>query len=151
MQIRAADRDDIPRLLPLIRQYWEYEGIDGYEPVAIEALVQQLMERHLGAVWVAESEGRLAGYLAAVFLLSLEHRGMMAEIDELFVVEGERQRGIGARLLAVAEEALAARGCVRVQLQLGAENAPAHALYERCGYRSPAARQQLEKSLIATA
>ena len=30
-------------------------------------------EARLGAVWVAESDGRLVGYLIAVLVLSVEH------------------------------------------------------------------------------
>jgi GNAT superfamily N-acetyltransferase len=49
------------------------------------------------------------------------------------VLPEARSQGIGARLLAAAETALTARGCVRLQLQLGARN-DARAFYERRGY-----------------
>jgi GNAT superfamily N-acetyltransferase len=148
MDIRVADRDDIPQLLPLIRQYWEHEHIEGFDPVDIEALIGRLIEHHLGTVFLAESEGRKVAYLVVVFMLSLEHRGMMGEIDELFVLAAERSRGIGSRLLTVAEDALAASGCVRLQLQISQGNAAAHALYQRRGYVGLARREVLEKSLI---
>jgi GNAT superfamily N-acetyltransferase len=148
MDIRVAHRGDIPQLLPLIRQYWEHEHIEGFDPVAIEALLAGLIEHELGRVFLAESAGHLVGYLVVVFMLSLEHRGPMAEIDELFVLAAERSQGIGARLLTVAEDALAAGGCVRLQLQISEGNAPAQALYERRGYASLPARKVLEKSLV---
>jgi GNAT superfamily N-acetyltransferase len=152
VNIRVADRDDIPRLLPLVRQYWEYESIPGFEPVRIGALLEQLLTHpHLGMVWVAQSGERLAGYLAAVFLLSLEHQGLIAEIDELFVLAEDRATGVGSRLLAAAEGSLAATGCVRIQLQLGDANGRAHAFYCGRGYTQPAARSLLEKALSAGA
>jgi GNAT superfamily N-acetyltransferase len=99
-------------------------------------------------IWVAQSGERLTGYLIAVHVLSLEHPGVMAQIDELFVVGQERSRGIGGQLLAAAEKALRARGCVRLQLQLGVSNFPARAFYERRGYRRRAGYELLDKPLL---
>jgi GNAT superfamily N-acetyltransferase len=148
--IRPAGGGDIPQLLALVRRYWEYEHIGGFEALRLELLLKQLLgSAHLGAAWVAEAEGRLAGYLIAVTLLSLEHGGLMAEIDELFVLPEARGQGIGARLLAAAEAALAARGCVRVQLQLAAGNAGARDFYRHRGYRARDGYRLLDKPLPA--
>ena len=76
---------------------------------------------------MAESDARLVGYLIAVLALSVEHQGLMAEIDEVFVLPEARSRGVGTQLLVAAETALAARGCVRLQLQLGVANHAARA------------------------
>ena len=135
MSIRAAAQADIPQLLALIRRYWEFEGIAGFEALRIELLLQHLIAApHSGAVWVAETDGQLVGYLVAVTMPSLEHKGLMAEIDEMFVVPEARARGVGRQLLSSLEQALAARGCVRLQLQLGVANTGARAFYRRLGY-----------------
>jgi GNAT superfamily N-acetyltransferase len=146
--IRPAARGDIPRLLALVRRYWEYEHLAGFEALRMELLLQQLFaEPRLGSAWVAESDGRLAGYLIAVRVLSLEHFGVMAEIDEFYVLPEARARGVGARLLAAAEAALAREGCVRLQLQLAVGNAGARAFYERRGYRTRDGYRLLDKAL----
>jgi len=146
--IRAAAPRDIPQLLSLIRRYWEFEQIADFQALRIEMLLQRLLdEPRLGAAWVAEESGRIAGYLVAAAVLSLEHGGLMAEIDELFVLPEQRARGIGAQLLAAAESTLAARGYVRLQLQLGVDNAGAQAFYERHGYCARGGYRLLEKEL----
>ena len=61
------------------------------------------------ACWVAEEGGRLVGYLLAVYLFSLEHGGMMAEIDEFFVLNEKRSLHIGTALLDAASEAMTTR------------------------------------------
>jgi GNAT superfamily N-acetyltransferase len=135
MSIRTAVRADIPELLALVRRYWEFEGIAGFEALRVELVLQRLFaEPALGLAWVAEADGRLVGYLVAVLVLSVEHQGLMAEIDEFFVLPEARSQGIGARLLAAAEEQLAQRGCVRLQLQLGVANTGARAFYRRLGF-----------------
>jgi ribosomal protein S18 acetylase RimI-like enzyme len=59
------------------------------------------------------------------------HRGW---IYALAVHPCHRRQGIGSRLLARAERALADRGCVKVNLQILATNAPVQAFYEAHGY-----------------
>jgi GNAT superfamily N-acetyltransferase len=146
--IRPATVTDIPQLLSLIRRYWDFEGIKGFAALRIELMLQELLGASAaGAVWVAESQGTLEGYLIAVLVLSIEHQGLMGEIDEFFVVPQARSRGTGARLLAAAEHALTRRGCVRLQLQLGAANARARAFYRRHGYAARAGYDLWDKPL----
>lgn len=148
LTVRPAARGDIPQLLALVRRYWDYEHIEGFEALRVELLLQQLFaEPRLGAAWVAEAEGRLSGYLIAVTVLSLEHGGMMAEIDEFFVLPEARTHGVGTQLLAAAEAALAARGCVRLQLQLALGNAATRDFYEHRGYRPRDRYRLLDKAL----
>src|SRR6266404_5264523 len=110
-------------------------------------LPRLLAEPRLGAVWVAESDGRLVGYLIAVLVLSVEHQGLMAEIDEFFVLPEARSCGVGRQLLAAAETALAARGCARLQLQLGVANLAGRGFYQHRGYAARAGYELLDKPL----
>lgn len=148
MEVRLAIPADVPALLALVRRYWEYEGIDGFDALRIELTLQRLLATPaLGAAWVAAAGGTLAGYLIAVYVLSIEHQGLMAEIDEFFVLPQARAQGIGAQLLAAAERALAARGCVRLQLQLAVGNAAARSFYARRGYAPRPGYALLDKPL----
>src|SRR6516165_1547721 len=92
MEIRRARVEDIPRLLALVRRYWDFEGISGFAALRIELVLQQLLAERsaLGAVWVAETGGTLVGYLIVVLLMSVEHQGLTGEIDEFFVLPEAR-------------------------------------------------------------
>ena len=148
MRIRRAAPADIPHLLPLVRRYWEFERIEGFDEARTGALLTRLCAQPgLGSLWLAESGGQLAGYLVAVSVLSLEHQGVMAEIDELFVAQGARGQGVGAALLRGLEAFLVAEGCVRLQLQIGNGNAAARAFYERRGFRGRDGYSLLDKPL----
>ena len=149
MDIRPAHPADIPRLLTLIRRYWDFEGICGFDALRIELLLQQLLAGRIapGAIWVAESQGALTGYLIVVLFLSVEHRGLMGEIDEFFVLPEARSRGTGARLLAAAEAQLVSLGCVRLQLQLATGNSSAREFYQHRGYGARAGYELLDKPL----
>ena len=150
MLIRPATIADIAGIASLVQRYWEYESVEGFERPRIETLLGALLaEPDRGACWVAETEGRLCGYLLAAFLFSLEHGGSMAEIDELFVSSEMRSLGVGALLLARAEGELAQRGLVRLQLQVGVANQRGRNFYARNGFRPRAAYELLDKALAS--
>ena len=148
VNVRAATLRDVPQLLGLVRRYWEFEQIAGFSALRVELTLKQLLTEPLrGAAWVAEGEAGLIGYLLAVLVLSVEHGGLMAEVDELFVLPEARSQGAGARLLAAAEDALTTAGCVRVQLQLATSNAAGRTFYERRGYLPRDGYRLLDKAL----
>ncbi|MBV9344132.1 MAG: GNAT family N-acetyltransferase [Gammaproteobacteria bacterium] len=135
MEVRRAQPADLPQLLALVRRYWDFERIAGFDALRLEILLQRLLrEPALGEIWVAPASPGLAGYLVAMRVFSLEHQGLMAEVDEFFVEPAQRARGVGAALLAAAERSLAAGGCVRLQLQLGTGNAHGERFYRSRGY-----------------
>jgi GNAT superfamily N-acetyltransferase len=131
-----------------VKRYWDFESIEGFDAPRIAALLSGLLSQpERGACWVAEMDGRLCGYLLAVFMFSLEHGGLMAEIDEVFVTEDVRSAGLGSLLVAQAERDLAAQGLVRLQLQLGVGNDRARLFYERHGFRRRAGYELLDRPL----
>jgi ribosomal protein S18 acetylase RimI-like enzyme len=149
MEIRRARVQDIPRLLALIRRYWDFEGIEGFAALRLELVLKELLAHpgERGSVWLAESHGALIGYLIVVLVMSVEHQGLIGEIDELFVLPEARSQGAGAALLAAAEAELLQRGCVRLQLQLAHGNTRARAFYERLGFAARAGYALLDKAL----
>jgi ribosomal protein S18 acetylase RimI-like enzyme len=148
MLIRPAATADIAGVASLAQRYWEFESIGGFDRPRIEMLLGGLLaEPQRGACWVAESDGQLCGYLLAVLMFSLEHGGLMAEIDELFVSHDMRSAGVGSQLVSQAERSLRERGLVRLQLQLGIDNERARRFYERHGFRRRAGYQLLDKPL----
>ena len=135
MCIRLATLADITGVTSLVGRYWNYEAIAGFDAPQIQTLLRTLLlEPERGACWIADTQGTLCGYLLAVYVFSLEHGGLMAEIDEFFVRSEQRSSGLGAALLAHAEGEFTRRGLVRVQLQLGADNHRGRQFYERHGY-----------------
>ena len=56
------------------------------------------------------------------------------EVQDMYVLPELRGRGIGAALLAAAEDEARARGAERLTLTVSADNADARRIYERHGY-----------------
>jgi GNAT superfamily N-acetyltransferase len=144
--IRRATSADIATLLPLVQAYWHFEAIEGFDPDRVGAELERLLaDDRLGAAWLAFADGVAAEYLLAVQVFSLEHLGLTAEIDELFV--HTERRAIGRRLLQAAEVEFTARGCTNVSLQLGRGNDAGRAFYRQEGYAPRAGFELLGKAL----
>jgi GNAT superfamily N-acetyltransferase len=147
--IRQATESDVLTLLPMVREYWRFEAIEGFDAARIEVLLRRVIaDASLGHAWLATVDGDPAGYLLAVYVFSLEHQGLTAEIDELFVLEKSRGLGVGARLLAAAEHTFRMRGCTNASLQIGRDNDEARAFYRAHGYADRADFELVHKGLV---
>jgi ribosomal protein S18 acetylase RimI-like enzyme len=81
-----------------------------------------------GLFFVCERQARVAGTAMAGWD---GHRGWLYSIA---VDPSLRRQGIATRLVRHAEEALAQRGCPKINLQIVADNAQVVAFYESLGY-----------------
>jgi ribosomal protein S18 acetylase RimI-like enzyme len=148
LQIRQATVNDVPILLPLVAEYWTFEGIVGFDSPQVSAhLTRLLAEPRLGCAWIAFADGMPVGYLLGVYVFSLEHLGLTAEIDEFFVMPQQRGHGIGLQLLKIAEAVFVQAGCTNVSLQLSRRNDSARAFYRRQGYTERSGYELLDKML----
>ncbi|HMP06449.1 MAG TPA: GNAT family N-acetyltransferase [Lacipirellulaceae bacterium] len=146
--IRTAAVADVPAMASLVSAYWQFEGIESVAAATVAGQLQRLIEdERLGAAWVAEVDGCLVGYLLAVYVFSLEHGGLTAEIDELYVAPQRRGGRLGAALLAAAERGAMQAGCTNLSLQLARGNNAARAFYRRQGFVERAGYELMEKTL----
>jgi hypothetical protein len=92
--------------------------------------LRRLLRTPSAAFLVAEHDG-LAGYALVLFRAS----NAIARLYSVAVAPHLAGRGIGAALLAAAEDAALARGATRLRLEAHEANPPAIALYRNAGYR----------------
>ncbi len=148
MLTRLAAKTDIEALLPLIEGYWHFEGFDDFDAARIRRNLDWLFAHPTaGQIHLAIGEDRPAGYLLLVYNFSLEHDGLMADIDEFFIEEAHRGQGLGARLLAAAEASAQDAGCKSLMLQVAGDNAAARAFYLDHGFFARTGFELLEKDL----
>jgi ribosomal protein S18 acetylase RimI-like enzyme len=149
LDIRRAELTDIPAIADLVGQYWQFEGIDGYDRARITAVLETaILNEQLGTVFVALSEGNCVGYVVAFSMLSIEYGGVAAEIDELFIVSNFRGDGLGQRLIEALERRLKEQGCRYICMRVARENAKAEHFYQRLGYVRNDDYQMFEKMIL---
>ncbi len=126
--------DDVPRLLPLLEDFYRFEHLP-YDAARSEWLLSQLIsDPHLGRVVLFEEAGELAGYMVLTFGFSLEFHGRDALIDEFYVRPESRCRGIGEAALNHAKAMCRALRIAAVHLEADHFNTRGHAFYKRQGF-----------------
>jgi ribosomal protein S18 acetylase RimI-like enzyme len=107
---------------------------DAYLP-----LLFQRCDEWRGRVFVAEQDGRVAGFVSVLARWPQEEPdepyGAFAYVADLVVLPEARRAGLGRALLAHAEAFARAEGAAVLRIDVMAENTGAHALYRRFGFR----------------
>ena len=85
------------------------------------------------ATWIAEDDGRMAGFAVAEW--SEESGQTAAYIQTLEVLPEARGQGVGGELLSRIEGSARAAGADLIWLHVDAENSGAFRLYEAKGFR----------------
>jgi ribosomal-protein-alanine acetyltransferase len=118
---RRAEREDIADLLA-IDNAWPHS------PHWTRTQYETELAWEKSSVFVAESEGRVQGFVA-VWLIPPE-----AQIAAIAVRPEAAGKGLGRGLLRRAHEEARLRGCAVVTLEVSHRNAAARHLYESEGY-----------------
>ena len=133
---RLANRTDIPLLLELIREFYVYGKLKFDAAVLRRGLEGLVDDASNGAAWLIEYEGHIVGYTVLTIGYSLEFHGADAFIDELFIMQNWRGKGIGQKAVAFLEEQCWARGIRALHLEADRKDAPAQAFYRKLSFQS---------------
>ena len=134
VELCALKRETLPLVLPLIADYHRFEALDS-TAAGREAAVRQLLDNpDFGAIWLIYCDADLAGYIALCRGFSIEFNGFDAFIDEFFLAEAFRGRGIGARVLSQIRSEARARDINALHLEVARDNMAARRLYGRAGF-----------------
>ena len=104
------------------------------ERAVAAAWTQFFSKPEFGRAWLVYAGGELAGYIILTLGYSFEYRGQDAFIDELYIEEKYRGRGLGRRTMEFVEQRARELEVNAVHLEVDRENEPGLALYRRCGY-----------------
>ena len=134
--LRQAGAQDLPELLELMDEFYGEAGYSLDPDRARAAFLPLLAPGQLGQVWVAESDGQIAGHLVLTFCYSMEYGGRSAFIDDLFVRPPMRNRGVGRALVGRARAVCEDLGVRAMHLEVARTNWPAQATYRGVGFAS---------------
>ena len=132
--LHLAGPDDLDRLDPMVAAYHGLEGIGSTPGHRRAALAPLLDGSPHGAVYLIGPRRAPVGYIALSFGWSIELGGMDGFIDEFFIREGVRGRGMGSEVLLALLPRLAEAGVKAMHLEVARDNTRARALYDRHGF-----------------
>lgn len=133
-EFRPARQRDLDQLLGWIAELYRQDQIPFDAAVVRTALADLLDQPTLGQVWLIALDGQPVGYLILAFGYSVEYGGRTALLDELFVAEAYRGRGLGTEALRFAANTCRHLGLRVLQLEVDRHNQDAQRLYRATGF-----------------
>lgn len=134
-RFRLAARADVETLVACMREFYAIDAYPFDAAVARAALAGLVGDPALGRAWLILDGEAPIGYVVLTLGYSLEFHGRDAFVDELFIREGYRHRGVGTATLRFVEEQCPALGVHALHLEVERTNLAGQALYRKMGFR----------------
>ncbi|THD31777.1 MAG: GNAT family N-acetyltransferase [Flavobacterium johnsoniae] len=110
----------------------KFYSIDNY-PIDIaisKALFLEFIENpHLGKAWLIYSDEEIVGYIILTFVFSFEYKGTIAFLDELYISDKARGKGIGKKALDFIHQEALSLSLKIIYLEIENHNEIAQKLY----------------------
>ena len=125
---------DIETVVSMMQEFY---AIDNY-PMDIEvskALFQEFISNeNLGKAWLIFSDNEIIGYVILTFIFSFEYQGKIAFLDELYLNENARGKGIGSQAIQFVVEESKKLALQLIYLEIENHNQNAQKLYIASGF-----------------
>ncbi|HEX7280105.1 MAG TPA: GNAT family N-acetyltransferase [Solirubrobacterales bacterium] len=137
--VREAGGDDVAGVASAVEDLLRELGGRCPERSELEAEVRALLDDpEGGSVLIAEADGRIVGVLSASWQRAIHVPGVYATIQDLWVDEVWRSRGVGAELVEAIASQARSRGVSRLEVGLPRETfaaiASTESFYRRNGF-----------------
>ena len=120
---------DISTITQMMQDFY---AIDNY-PIDVEVaknLFQEFISNeHLGKSWLIYSENEIVGYIILTYIFSFEYGGKIAFVDELFIKETARGKGIGKEAIQFIQKEVPKLSLKLLYLEVEPHNENAQKLY----------------------
>jgi GNAT superfamily N-acetyltransferase len=126
--VRPASPADAPAIAPLLAEL-------GYPtaPDLLPARLDAILAEHGAAYLALAPDGQPLGFMTLAAHAVAHAPGPVAQITALVVTNSARGTGVGRRLVDIAKDWAASRGCVRLTVTSAEPRTDAHAFYPACG------------------
>jgi GNAT superfamily N-acetyltransferase len=128
--IRKAERSDVAAIFALIEELALYEKAPEQVTNNPEQLAIDLFDKNLCEAIVAEKESKVVGF-ALYYTSYSTWKGACLYLEDFYVIESERQHGIGQLLFDHVLETAKERKVHRMDWQVLEWNDPAIRFYEK--------------------
>lgn len=150
--VREAEAGDVEGVTTAVAALLDELGGSCPTRPALETEVRALLEDPAGgSVLIAEADGDVVGLLSASWQRAIHVPGVYATIQDLWVDEAWRSRGVGAELVEAIASQARARGVSRLEVGLPRETfaaiASTESFYKRNGFEhlGPRMRRLLDE------
>ena len=129
VQFKTLKSTEIDTITSMMRDFYT---IDNY-PIDIKVskkLFQEFIsDENLGKSWLIYDNEACVGYVILTFIFSFEYQGRLAFLDELYIKETARGKGIGQQTVRFIKEQASINNVKMLYLEVENHNEKAQKLY----------------------
>jgi ribosomal protein S18 acetylase RimI-like enzyme len=134
LRIVRAESTDVETLTPLFEQWRQFYKQAANAGEAASFLRERISRRECEIYIARNNESAALGYILIYPMFSSLMMSRVVVLNDMFVAEHARRRGVGRALLERARSYAQNIGAARIDVSLKPENEAALALYESLGY-----------------
>ncbi len=149
-KIRTPNINDLQKLSELFKDNPVFAQINKYPINRFGCILQNILPynlRSLPSIHLAVDGNNILGY---VILKSISKPNNSWQIDEVFVLDEIRNKGVGEELLRYVLSVYGGYGIEHFLAEVNAQNTPALSLFHQCGFRRYAKVYFYEKEIDST-
>lgn len=129
VQFKSLETSQIEIITQMMQVFY---AIDNY-PIDIEVSKQLFQEfisdDKLGKAWLIHLDEEIVGYVILTYIFSFEYKGRIAFLDELYIKENFRGKGIGKQTIDFIKEQASNQNIKLIYLEVENHNQNAQKLY----------------------
>ena len=125
---------DIETIVSLMEEFYAIDNYPIKSDVSKALFEEFISNKNLGKAWLIVSDNEIVGYLILTFVFSFEYQGKIAFLDELYITEKARGKGIGSRAIEFIKDESHKLSLKLIYLEVEPHNKKAQNLYIANGF-----------------
>jgi ribosomal protein S18 acetylase RimI-like enzyme len=136
IEFKPLTAPDIETIVSMMQEFYAIDNYPIKSDVSKALFEEFISNKNLGKAWLIVSDNEIVGYIILTFVFSFEYQGRIAFLDELYVTEKARGKGIGNEAIAFIKTKSHELSLKLVYLEVEPHNKKAQKLYLANGFES---------------
>jgi len=129
IRFKQLETFDIKAIIAMMDDFYAIDNYPFDATTAIALFDEFLTNDNLGKAWLILDNDVIVGYIILTFVFSFECKGKMAFIDELYIIEESRGKGIGKAAIQFIQQQTSRLSLKLLYLEVEKGNEKAQKLY----------------------
>ena len=134
IQFKPLIISDIETVVLMMQEFYEIDNYPIDVDVSKTLLTEFISNKNLGKAWLIIFNDEIVGYAIITFIFSFEYQGKIAFLDELYVTEKARRKGIGSQAIEFIKGESHKLSLKLIYLEVESHNKKAQNLYIANGF-----------------
>ncbi len=149
--MRKVTDSDLRFFLELMTEFYAESGYELDHTSTTQAFQTILEQPNLGQIWFIQDGTKDVGHVLVTFKFAMEYAGMIACIDDLFVLSAYRNRGLSTTALEEIRRSCEENQLRGMTVEVANDNVAAQKVYRRIGFKTLENRELLGLALAEPA